>query len=188
LVTLDEAHRLRNIYKKSGNARAKNIKVALEGRKKLLLTATPLQNRLREMYGLTAIIDEHIFGDVSVFAGLPTQVLRSRLKNVCKRTLRKGVAEIGSIKFSKRQVITRPYTPGADEQALYDRVCAYFQRDHVCALPDNGRQLVMIVIRKLLASSSAAISGTLQSLGRAADRFAARPGRGKLGTKPVRGL
>jgi SNF2 family DNA or RNA helicase len=58
---MDEAHRLRNVYKKVGNARAKNIKAALNGRKKLLLTATPLQNNLREMYGLTTIIDEHIF-------------------------------------------------------------------------------------------------------------------------------
>jgi hypothetical protein len=40
----------------------------------------------------------------------------------------------------------------------------YLQRDHIRALPDNGRQLVTMVIRKLLASSSAAVSKTLQSL------------------------
>lgn len=164
LVIIDEAHRLRNIYKKTGNTRAQNIKEALNGRKKLLLTATPLQNNLKEMYGLTTIIDEHIFGDATVFAGTELPILRSRLKNFCKRTLRKDVSDTGYIKFTKRQVITRPYTPKDTEQELYNRVSEYLQKDHIRALPDNGRQLVTIVIRKLLASSSAAVSKTLQSL------------------------
>ncbi len=164
LVIIDEAHRLRNIYKKTGNARAKNIKQALGGRKKLLLTATPLQNNLKEMYGLTTIIDEHIFGDAAVFAATPIPELRSRLRNFCVRTLRRDVSDSGYIKFTRRQVITRPYTPGDTEQELYDRMSEYLQRDHIRALPDNGRQLVTMVIRKLLASSSAAVSKTLQSL------------------------
>ncbi|MFP3153388.1 DEAD/DEAH box helicase [Lachnospiraceae bacterium ZAX-1] len=164
LVILDEAHRLRNIYKKTGNARAKSIKEAVGKRKKLLLTATPLQNNLKEMYGLTTIIDEHLFGDASVFAATPLAELRLRLRNVCIRTLRQDVADTGYIKFTRRQVITRPYTPGDTEQELYDRMSEYLQRDHIRALPDNGRQLVTMVIRKLLASSSAAVSKTLQSL------------------------
>lgn len=164
LVIIDEAHRLRNIYKKSGNARAKNIKQALGGRKKLLLTATPLQNNLKEMYGLTTIIDEHIFGDAAVFASTPIPELRLRLRNFCVRTLRQDVSDTGYIKFTRRQVITRPYTPGDMEQELYDRMSEYLQRDHIRALPDNGRQLVTMVIRKLLASSSSAVSKTLQSL------------------------
>jgi len=164
LVILDEAHRLRNVYKKTGGNRAKEIKQALAGRKKLLLTATPLQNNLKEMYGLTTIIDEHLFGDDAVFAATPIPELRSRLRNFCKRTLRKDVAHTGYIKFTRRQVITRPYTPGDTEQELYDRMSEYLRRDRINALPDNGRQLVAMIIHKLLASSSAAISHTLQSL------------------------
>jgi SNF2 family DNA or RNA helicase len=164
LVIIDEAHRLRNIYKKTGNARAKNIKQALGGRKKLLLTATPLQNNLKEMYGLTTIIDEHIFGDAAVFAATPIPGLRLRLRNFCIRTLRQDIADTGYINFTHRQVITRPYTPGDTEQELYDRMSEYLQRDHIRALPDNSRQLVTMVIRKLLASSSAAVSKTIQSL------------------------
>ena len=164
LVIIDEAHRLRNIYKKTGNQRAKNIKQALDGRKKMLLTATPLQNNLKEMYGLATIIDEHLFGDAAVFAATELPMLRSRLKSFCKRTLRRDVSDTGYIKFTRRQVITRPYTPKDAEQELYERVSDYLQRDHIRALPDNGRQLVTIVIRKLLASSSAAVSKTLQSL------------------------
>lgn len=164
LVILDEAHRLRNVYKPGANSRAKNIKEALSGRKKLLLTATPLQNNLRELYGLTSIIDDHIFGDAAVFAATGAPELRSRLQAVCKRTLRKDVADTGTIKFTRRQVITRPYVPQAAEQELYDLVSDYLRKPHVRALPDKGRQLVTMVVRKLLASSSAAISKTLQSL------------------------
>ncbi|MDR2655936.1 MAG: hypothetical protein LBC56_07735 [Oscillospiraceae bacterium] len=119
--------------KKTGNARAKNINAALGGRKKLLLTATP--------------------------------IAELRLRNFCVHTLRQDVSDTGYIKFTKRQVLTRLYTPGDTEQKLYyDRMSEYPQRDHIRALPDNGRQLVTMVIRKLLASSSAAVSKTLQSL------------------------
>jgi SNF2 family DNA or RNA helicase len=66
LAVVDEAHRLRNVYKptnKIGNA----IKEALSHSRKALLTATPLQNSLLELYGLVSIIDEHTFGDIKSF-------------------------------------------------------------------------------------------------------------------------
>src|SRR5271170_2824365 len=62
LVIFDEAHRLRNVYKKAGSARAKNLKDALAERFKILLTATPLQNSLMELYGLVSIVDGQFFG------------------------------------------------------------------------------------------------------------------------------
>lgn len=60
LVIVDEAHRLRNVYK-SNNVMGKKLKAALQGRKKLLLTATPFQNNLMELYGLVSIIDDQVF-------------------------------------------------------------------------------------------------------------------------------
>lgn len=61
LVVIDEAHRLRNVYKKS-NKIANELRDALKGVDKLLLTATPLQNSLLELYGLVSFIDEYTFG------------------------------------------------------------------------------------------------------------------------------
>lgn len=66
LVVIDEAHRLRNVYKPS-NVIANTLKRALEGKQKLLLTATPLQNSLLELFGLVSFIDEHTFGDLKSF-------------------------------------------------------------------------------------------------------------------------
>jgi adenine-specific DNA-methyltransferase len=46
---------------------ANTLKYALKGREKLLLTATPLQNSLLELYGLISLIDEHTYGDLKSF-------------------------------------------------------------------------------------------------------------------------
>ena len=64
LVVMDEAHRMRNVYKTS-NVIAKTLKEALSHvQSKVLLTATPLQNSLLELYGLVSMIDDRVFGDL----------------------------------------------------------------------------------------------------------------------------
>nr|WP_287421728.1 DEAD/DEAH box helicase [Candidatus Brachybacter algidus] len=66
LAVVDEAHRLRNVYK-ANNKIAKSIKESLNEAPKILLTATPLQNSLLELYGLVSIIDDYSFGDLKSF-------------------------------------------------------------------------------------------------------------------------
>ena len=66
LVVIDEAHKLRNAYRPS-NKVGQGIRWATEDCRKLLLTATPLQNSLLELYGLSTLIDEHLFGDMNAF-------------------------------------------------------------------------------------------------------------------------
>lgn len=170
LVIMDEAHRLRNVYK-SNNVMGKKLKKALTGRKKLLLTATPLQNNLMELYGLVSIIDDHVFGDDKTFREMYVQVsntelrnqnLRKRLAPICKRTLRKQVTEY--VRYTERHAILQEYTPTPDEERLYNEVSDYLQTDKLYALPDGQRTLITMVLRKLLASSSFAIAGTLESL------------------------
>ena len=63
LVVIDEAHRLRNVYKPT-NIIANTLKLALASRPKLLLTATPLQNSILELFGLVSVIDDRVFGDL----------------------------------------------------------------------------------------------------------------------------
>ncbi|MDD2426086.1 MAG: SNF2-related protein [Bacteroidales bacterium] len=169
LVVVDEAHRLRNVYKPT-NKIANTIKDAIESRKKVLLTATPLQNSILELYGLVSIIDNYVFGDLKSFKGQFSKVLdetdfqslRSRLQPVCKRTLRRQVLEY--IKYTKRIAIREEFYPGENEQKLYDLVSAYLQRPKLYALPNSQRQLMTLILRKLLASSTYAIYGTLCSL------------------------
>ena len=62
LVVIDEAHRLRSVYKPE-NKTARILRASLATPHKVLLTATPLQNFLLELYGLISFIDERVFGD-----------------------------------------------------------------------------------------------------------------------------
>lgn len=170
LVIIDEAHRLRNVYK-PGNVTAVKIKEALAGRRKLLLTATPLQNNLMELYGLVSIIDERVFGDSRTFRDMyllaaneevRNRNLKTRLRQFCKRTLRKQVTEY--VSYTSRIPILQEYEPTDKEEMLYNLVSSYLQTDVLFALPQSQRNLITLVLRKLLASSSFAILGTLTSL------------------------
>lgn len=169
LVVIDEAHRLRNVYKPS-NIIANTLKLTLAGKHKLLLTATPLQNSLLELFGLISFIDEHIFGDLQSFreqfANLNQEqvfnTLKARIKPVCSRTLRRQVTAY--IPYTKRLPLVEEFTPEDSEDRLYYLVSEYLQRDNLYALPASQRALMTLVLRKLLASSTFAIAGALQTI------------------------
>lgn len=167
LVVIDEAHKLRNAYR-PGNKVGQGIRFATNDCRKLLLTATPLQNSLLELYGLSTLIDEHLFGDLNSFrsqytgAGSDLDSLRRRLATFCKRTLRNQVTEY--IRYTERRPITRPFRPTDDEHALYEAVSAFLQREDSYAMPRRQRHLTALILRKLLASSSLAIAATLDTL------------------------
>ncbi|MEZ5032151.1 MAG: SNF2-related protein [Saprospiraceae bacterium] len=169
LVIVDEAHRLRNVYKPS-NKIGNGIKTALDHCKKVLLTATPLQNSILELYGLVSLIDPYIFGDLKSFKSQFSrnldednfEDLRKRLQPICKRTLRRQVLEY--IKYTERKAIVQEYFPNEDETTLYNWVSDYLQRPKLYSLPFSQRQLMTLILRKLLASSTYAIHGTLDAL------------------------
>ena len=169
LVVMDEAHRLRNVYKPS-NVIANTLKQALANKHKLLLTATPLQNSLLELFGLVSFIDEHTFGDLKSFreqfANLSQaqvfQTLKARLKPICHRTLRRQV--MSYIPFTKRLPMVEEFTPEEGEDRLYNLVSDYLRRENLQALPASQRALMTLVLRKLLASSTFAIAGALNSI------------------------
>jgi len=170
LVVLDEAHRLRNVYKKT-NKIARNLRDGIGMRPKVLLTATPLQNSLMELYGLVSFVDDKIFGSEESFRDqfcrrpdgpAAHSPLKARLHPVCHRTLRRQVTEY--IRFPKRVSLTQDFTPTDEEQRLYQQVSEYLQKPDLNALPNSQRQLITLVLRKILASSSFAIGDTLGTM------------------------
>ena len=177
LVVIDEAHRLRNVYKPT-NKIANAIKQAIEPYPKVLLTATPLQNSLLELYGLVSIIDDYAFGDLKTYRARFTRLgngsdfneLKERLKPICKRTLRKHVLEY--IKYTNRHALVQEFVPSDEEQRLYDLVSEYLQQPTLYALPASQRALMTMILRKLLASSSYAITNTLSGLAYKLERAA----------------
>ena len=167
LVIIDEAHKLRNLYKPD-NKMGKNIQLALSDYRKVLLTATPLQNSLMELYGLASLIDDRLFGSPESFkaayvTGSPNiDELKERLKPFMHRTLRRQVLEY--IRYTKREAITQPFTPTKEEQELYDAVSDFLLEQDTYAIPWAQRKLVVLIVRKLMASSSYALVGTLTTI------------------------
>jgi SNF2 family DNA or RNA helicase len=167
LVVIDEAHKLRNAYRPS-NKMGQGLRWAFEDCFKVLLTATPLQNSLLELYGLSTFIDDYMFGDISSYrsqfvnSGGDLPGLRDRLAPFCKRTLRKDVLEY--IQYTERKPIAFRFRSTDEEQRLYDAVTEFLKREETYSFPSQQRQLITLIMRKLLASSSHALLGTLQTM------------------------
>ena len=173
MVIYDEAHRLRNVYRKNGSKRAKVLRDALKDSFKILLTATPLQNSLMELYGLISIVDENHFGDDTVFRSMyvgsksnsvSMHNLKQRLLPICYRTLRRQVQEAGHISYTSRNAVTFDFEPRDDEAKLYFKVSDFLKRKDTISYGDRTNQLVILQVRKILGSSTFAVSRYLEQL------------------------
>jgi superfamily II DNA/RNA helicase len=167
LIVLDEAHYLRNVHK-NPNSTAAVIKNAIKDYKKILLTATPLQNRLEELFGLVGFIDQDVFGDIKTFRKHYVngegnlKELKTKLKTIIHRTLRQDVREF--VPYRERIPLTQKFIPTKEEKQLYNNVLEYLRTENIYALPRAQRHLMESVMFKLLGSSSFAIGKTLEAL------------------------
>lgn len=189
LVVFDEAHKLRNIYKdldsdledfigkdkeeaQRKRSTAKKLFDRFENTKKLLLTATPLQNSLLELFWLMNFVDPYSFADLDSFKEqynpqIVTQsdlnILRNRIQPYFHRTLRKQVA--WDIKYTQRKPLTQEYQWSFEEETFYEQVSEFLRTSKIFQ-NKNGQvnYLVILIYRKLLASSVPAVLGTLKWL------------------------
>lgn len=164
-VVVDEAHNLRNVF--HGTKRAKNLYEITKGIPKILLTATPLQNSLSDLHGLISFIDPRIFGPEKAFnkrfvEGQDYTELKRELLPVLYRTLRRDVGKY--MDFKKRTCKTVDFHLTAEETELYDLVNRFLKKENLYSIPTSNRGLIILVIRKLLASSSYALIETFEVL------------------------
>ena len=162
----DEAHRMRNIHK-SGMKMASAIFELTKAIPKLLLTATPMQNTLLDMYGLVQFIDEKVFYSKAVFCERYVKnemydELKQQLAPIVQRTLRSEVSDY--ILFPERKEITVDFSLSPKEIELYMMINNYLKKEILYALSNSRRTLITSVIRKLLASSSVAVAETFEVL------------------------
>lgn len=163
-LIIDEAHNLRNL---NSTKRAKRLYALSGGIPKILLTATPLQNSLMDLYGLISFIDPRIFGSEQVFRQRYMKDedydgLKRELTPVLYRTLRKDVVDY--MHFVKRICRTVDFKLSPDEIELYERVNLFLKGDALYSIPASNRGLIILVIRKLMASSSFALVETFEVL------------------------
>ena len=164
-LIIDEAHNLRNVF--HGTKRAKNLYDLTQGIPKILLTATPLQNALSDLHGLVSFIDPRIFGSEKVFnrrfvEGGDYDELKQELIPVLYRTLRRDVGKY--MAFSKRTCLTVDFHLSQEEKDLYEATNTFLRKDPLYSIPTANRGLIILVIRKLLASSSFALIETFEVL------------------------
>lgn len=179
-LIIDEAHNLRNVF--HGAKRAKNLYEKSKRIPKILLTATPLQNYLSDLHGLISFIDPRIFGNEKVFnkryvTEKDYDGLKRELAPVLYRTLRRDVGKY--MNFRKRKCRTVDFELSPNEVELYMRVNEFLKRSVLYSIPTSNKALIILVIRKLLASSSFALIETFEVL-------AVRLERLKQGTKSAK--
>ncbi len=170
LLILDEAHKLRNFYSNKKGVASAISDIAKGATKSLLLTATPLQNRLEELYGLVEVVDPHYFHTLDVFRQRYIKTdhpyalddLRARMSKIAKRTLRSEAKKY--IKYTDRIARTVTFTPSGEEKKLYDLIDDYLHRDKLYAFASSQRHLAALIMRKRLGSSSFAVASTLRKI------------------------
>lgn len=170
LVVADEAHRLRSFWKGDAKIALAVSEVMSSARKSLLLTATPLQNRLEELYGLVSVFDPEFFHSIEGFkeryVDRPEEFgnddLSMRISHLAKRTLRRDAQKY--IRFTERMPLTFEFMPSRAEQDLYEKVNEYLQRPELFAFAKSQRHLSALILRKRLGSSTYAVASTLEGI------------------------
>lgn len=167
-VIIDEAHKLRNAYT-GKSITCNNIKYATENLKKILLTATPIQNSLMDIYGITSFIDDDIFGDKDVFRlnyiknfDENNDELKSRLNSYLHRTLRNQVSQY--IKYTNRNAKTFNFIQTQEEQEVYKSLQEIIldHESNPYIIPKGQSHLLLLILSKLMGSSIYALQGTLE--------------------------
>ena len=198
LCIIDEAHEMfAGIYRRydrDGNyvedspyARtADSVRRVMGTAPVLLLTATPMQNSLAELWGLIQYVEPTgtLFGDMPTFVdvfctdgdtrtvALPqANELRRRLGHVLQRTLRRQAQEFLEKPFVGRSAQLFEYTMGSDEKALYDDVTEYLLQPRLYAFDGRSRQLLMLGFHRRMASSTAALAESLDRLGQRLEKL-----------------
>ncbi len=173
IVVVDEAHRLRNHLTLGWK-----FLNELNPRYLLLVTATPVQNDMRELYNLTTLVRPGTVGTFAQFrrdflsghdrrSPRNTPRLRALLESVMIRTRRSDT----NLTFAPRNVETLWVSQTPAERRLYAQISDFVSDSvHVEAgQPGRPHYFTLIVLQKEMGSSWAAAEGTLEKLSRHPD-------------------
>ena len=199
LCVIDEAHEIfAGIYKRIGKdglpkpdsreaMTAHRVRSFLGPTPVLLLTATPIQNSLAELWGLVQYVEptQTLLGALATFRDLFCEPgsndrrlisgqageLRKRINVVCQRTLRRQAQEFLERPFTTRRAMLFEYQMTPKEQALYNGVTEYLLQPELCAFSGKSRQLLLIGFHRRMASSFPALISSLEKVAARLDRM-----------------
>lgn len=197
LCIIDEAHEVfANIYRrfdKHGDYRVDSPEARIADRVRsflrkcpvLLLTATPIQNNLTELWGLIQYVEPTgtLLGSLRTFRDLfcdgddrtlvkgQGDELRRRIETVVQRTLRRQAQDFLERPFVARHAQIFEYSMTPQEKVLYDRVTAYLLEPQLFAFRGNQRRLLLIGFHRLMGSSIAALTASLRKVAARLDQM-----------------
>jgi len=201
LCVIDEAHEVfANIYRrfdKHGNynpdaseARmADRVRGFLRRTPVLLLTATPIQNNLAELWGLVQYVEPTgtLLGNLRTFRDVfcdgddrklvegQDDELRRRIETVVQRTLRRQAQDFLERPFVSRCAQIFEYSMTPREKALYDDVTVYLLEPQILAFRGNQRRLLLIGFHRLMGSSVKALAASLRKVAERLRNLAREP-------------
>lgn len=150
LCCIDEAHNLRNSRGKISST----LRRVLLDVPKLLLSATPIQNKKDDLYSLA------VFADRFFPVNAPKAEQDERWKRLLIRTLRKD----SGVSFTNRLVMTRSFSLTDEEKNLYRHIETFLLQDNLHSMNSVNREMVRTLLRRLLASCPANLAGALGHL------------------------
>ncbi|HLM98718.1 MAG TPA: SNF2-related protein [Bryobacteraceae bacterium] len=190
LAVIDEAHEIfaglhkrygrDGIYDESSDEAlmAHRVRGFLRSTPVLLLTATPMQNSLAELWGLVQYVEPTgtLLGDITTFRKVfcseddrtlvPGQEheLKRRLAMVQRRTLRRQAQEFLDRPFTQRRCRLYEYAMSDAERSLYDDVTEYLLEPSLYAFAGRQRRLQLIGFHRRMASSISALAASLENV------------------------
>src|ERR1700679_1229436 len=190
LAVIDEAHEIfAGLHKRYGRdgtydessdeaLMAHRVRAFLRSTPVLLLTATPMQNSLAELWGLVQYVEPTgtLLGDIATFRRVfceeddrtlvhgQEHELQRRLAVVLQRTLRRQAQEFLDRPFTQRRCRLYEYAMSDDERSLYDDVTAYLLQPSLYAFAGRQRRLLLIGFHRRMASSVEALAASLDNV------------------------
>ncbi len=168
MVIVDEAHKLKN----SKTLNFQFVK-GLTSRYMLLLTATPIQNELLELFNLVHLIAPGSLGTPNQFRKsyvhpvnkkLPQneRALRQRLSRYMIRNCRLET----HLKLPPRRVLMRRLAAGKEEKSVYESLTKFIRESYymVSRTPHGLNQLTLMLLQKLATSSPEALRLSLEGI------------------------
>lgn len=167
LTVFEEANALSSVSNQD-SSQAKILKDIAEGSFKILLTGTPIEKNIMDLYGLMYFIDETVLPDAETYMKRYLRrpenypELAERVSKYCFRTLRLQAKQYA--KIPERILVTLEYTPSAKEQKLYDLLYAYVNKDNKIAFPEMNSYDLALRLLGLQSSSTAAVLQTIKGV------------------------